>query len=116
LKKLSKFAAFCFTGAFSLSFAMYTTDLNKAEAFSQPPLAIKSAVPVSSTDVGSIKVVVPVEEQNRIENSKAAVSVSSADVGSITVVVPAEEQNKIENSSALLSGLVQMDQTSFFKR
>lgn len=106
MKKLTKFAAISFTVAFMLPFVINTTGLNKAEAFSQPPLAIKT---VSSTDVGSIKVVVPVEEQNRIENSNAAVSVSSTDVGSITVVVPAEEQNRIENSSALISGFVPMD-------
>ncbi|MBV7509735.1 hypothetical protein KW850_32025 [Bacillus sp. sid0103] len=116
MKKLTKFAAICFTGAFTLPFVINITGLNKAEAFSQPSLAIKTVVPVSSTDVGSIKVVVPVEEQNRIENSNAAVSIPSADVGSITVVVPAEEQNRIENSSALISGFVPMDQTSFYKK
>jgi hypothetical protein len=116
LKKLTKFAAICFTGAFTLPFVINTTGLNKAEAFSQPPLVIKKVVPVSSTEVGSIKVVVPVEEQNRIENLKAAFSVSSTEVGSNTVVVPAEEQNRIENSTALISGFVAMDQTSFFKR
>ncbi|PGY06407.1 hypothetical protein [Bacillus sp. AFS031507] len=115
MKKLTKFAAICFTGAFTLPFVINTTGLNKAEAFSQPPLT-KTVVPVSSTDLGSIKVVVPVEEQYRIENSKAAVSLSSTVVGSITVIVPAEEQNRIENSSALISGFAPIDQTSFLKR
>ncbi|NHC41530.1 hypothetical protein G6549_16335 [Bacillus sp. MM2020_1] len=115
MKKLTKFAAICFTGAFTLT-VINTTGLNKAEAFSQPSLENKWVVPVSSTDVGSIKVVVPVEEQNRIENSNAAVSVSSTGVGSIMVVVPAEVQNRIENSSALISGFVPKEQTSFYKR
>jgi hypothetical protein len=34
----------------------------------------------------------------------------------LTKVVPAEDQNRIENSSALLSGFVQINKTSFFKR
>ncbi|WP_462411517.1 hypothetical protein [Neobacillus sp. Marseille-QA0830] len=114
MKKLTKFGAICLTGALPLTFVM-TTGLNKAESISKPPLANETVVPVTSTAVGSINVIVPVEEQNRKENTKAAISVASSDIGSITVVVPAVEQNRIEKSSTLRSRFVPMVQTSFYK-
>lgn len=102
MKKLSKFAVICFTGALTLSVSfMHTKDLTKAEAITQALPTLKVALPVPFVNKGSVEVDIPAVEQNRVEHSTVPLPAPFPIKSNVTVVISAEEQNRVEHTHQL---------------